>query len=141
MVDTWDENKNSRTITLRPGRNWRAHRAGQYIRVGVPIEGKQFTRTYSISSAPERSDNCITITVKAIEGGRMSHHLVRNLRKGSYLPIGLPQGEFLLPEARPVRPLFVTAGSGITPVMSMLRNYVAVGNCPSRAHPLRAPRL
>ena len=139
VVDTWDETKNARTITLQPGRNWRTHRPGQYIRVGVPIDGKHFTRTYSLSSAPERSDGCITITIKAIEGGRMSHHLVRNVKKGAYLPIGLPQGDFILPEAMPVRPLFVSAGSGITPIMSMLRNYVAVGNMPDVVHIHYAP--
>lgn len=139
VVDMWDETKNARTLTLRPGRNWRTHRSGQYIRVGVPIEGKHFTRTYSISSAPERSDGCITITVKALEKGRMSTHLVRDLRKGAYLPIGLPQGDFILPEAMPVRPLFITAGSGITPVMSMLRNYMVVGNLPDTVHIHYAP--
>ena len=119
----WDETKDSRTITLRPGRGWRSHRAGQYIRVGVPIGGMRHTRTYSISSAPETLDGCITITVKAIMGGRVSHHLVRNVKPGAFLPIGEPQGEFILPDAIPVHPLFITAGSGITPVMSMLRNY------------------
>lgn len=139
VVDVWDETKNARTITLRPGRIWRRHRAGQHIRVGVPIDGKHYTRTYSISSSPERPDFCITITVKAMEGGRMSTHLVRHLRKGAYLPISLPQGEFVLPYAMPVRPLFITAGSGITPVMSMLRDYVAVGNMPDIVHLHYAP--
>ncbi len=139
VVDVWDETKNARTLTLRPGRIWRRHRAGQHIRVGVPIDGKQYIRTYSISSSPERTDFCITITVKAMEGGRMSTHLVRNLRKGAYLPISLPQGEFVLPYAMPVLPLFITAGSGITPVMSMLRDYVAVGNMPDIVHMHYAP--
>jgi len=139
VVDVCDETETSRTLTLQPGRNWRAHRAGQHIRVGVAIGGRQFTRTYSISSPPERGDGCITITVKIIDEGRMSHHLVRNTKKGAYLPIGLPQGDFLLPEAMPVRPLFITAGSGITPIMSMLRNYEAVGNLPDVQHIHYAP--
>jgi ferredoxin-NADP reductase len=121
----WDETRDSRTITLRPGRGWRTHRAGQHIRVGVPIGGMRHTRTYSIASPPEREDGCITITVKAIAGGRVSHYLVRQLKVGSYLPIGEPQGDFVLPDAVPVLPLFITAGSGITPVMSMLRSYAA----------------
>jgi ferredoxin-NADP reductase len=139
VVDVWDETKNSRTLTLQPGKNWRSHRAGQYIRVGVPIEGKHFTRTYSLSSSPERPDGCITITVKALEGGRMSNHLVRALKKGAYLPIGLPQGDFVLPQAAPVLPLFISAGSGITPIMSMLRNYIQVGNMPDTVHIHYAP--
>ncbi len=135
----WDETSDARTITLRPGRNWRRHRAGQFIRLGVPIEGRRFTRTYSISSSPERRDGCITITVKVLDGGRMSGHLVRNLEVGSFLPIGLPQGEFLVPEATPVRPLFLTAGSGVTPVMSMLRTWDIVGNMPDVTHIHYAP--
>ncbi|WCL50128.1 ferredoxin reductase [Leptospira sp. GIMC2001] len=123
VVKVWDETKDSRTITLKPGRGWRNHRAGQFIRVGVPIGGMRHTRTYSISSAPGSKDGCISITVKAIDNGRVSHHLVRDLKVGSFLPIGDPQGEFVLPDAIPVHPLFITAGSGITPVMAMLRNY------------------
>jgi ferredoxin-NADP reductase len=139
VEEVWDETANARTITLRPGRNWRRHRAGQHMRVGVPIEGKRFTRTYSISSSPERRDGCITITVKVLDGGRMSGHLVRNLKVGSYLPIGLPQGEFTVHEAVPSRPLFITAGSGITPVMSMLRTWLLVGNMPDVVHIHYAP--
>ncbi len=105
-------------LRLRPGVNWRGHRAGQHARLGVPIGGMHYTRTYTISSPPERDDGCITITVKAIKDGRMSHHLVRQVKPGDYLPLGLPQGDFYLPDAQPVKPLFITAGSGITPAMS-----------------------
>lgn len=135
----WDDTRDARTITLRPGRNWRRHRAGQHVRLGVPIGGRRFTRTYSISSSPERRDGCITVTVKVLDGGRMSGHLVRSLEVGSYLPIGLPQGDFLVPEATPVCPLFITAGSGVTPVMSMLRTWEIVGNMPDVVHIHYAP--
>ncbi|MEO6469948.1 MAG: ferredoxin reductase [Acidimicrobiia bacterium] len=139
VVEVWDETPDARTITLRPGRNWRSHRAGQHVRLGVPIDGRRFTRTYSISSSPERRDGCITVTVKVLDGGRMSRHMVRALAVGSYLPIGLPQGDFVVPESRPVRPLFLTAGSGITPVMSMLRSWALVGNMPDAVHLHYAP--
>jgi ferredoxin-NADP reductase len=130
----WDETSDARTITLRPGRNWRRHRAGQHLRLGVAIDGHRFTRTYSISSSPERRDGCITITVKVLDGGRMSGHLVRSLQVGAHLPIGLPQGDFLVPESTPVRPLFLTAGSGVTPIMSMLRTWDIIGNMPDVVH-------
>jgi ferredoxin-NADP reductase len=139
VEQVWDETRDARTLTLRPGRNWRGHRPGQHVRVGVPIDGKHYTRTYSIASAPERDDGCITITVKAIEGGRMSRQLVRNVKVGDYLPLGLPQGEFYLPDAQPVRPLFITAGSGITPVMSMLRSLIAQERLPDTVHIHYAP--
>ena len=125
VVGVWDDTADTRTLTLRPGRGWRSHRAGQFVRVGVPIEGKRHTRTYSISSPPARADGCITVTVKAVEGGQVSQHLARKVKVGDYLPLGEPQGEFVLPESMPVHPLFITAGSGITPVMSMLRGCVA----------------
>lgn len=139
VQEVWDETADARTLTLKPGRNWRTHRAGQHLRVGVPIGGKQYTRTYSISSAPERSDECITITVKAITGGRMSHHLVRQLKPGDYLPIGIPQGDFVLPDAVPLRPLFISAGSGITPIMSMLRSLIEQQRLPDVTHIHYAP--
>ena len=139
VEQVWDETRDARTLTLRPGRNWRGHRPGQHVRLGVPIGGKHYARTYSIASAPERDDGCITVTVKAVAGGRMSHHLVRNVEVGDYLPLGLPQGDFYLPDAQPVKPLFITAGSGITPVMSMLRSLVAQERLPDSVHIHYAP--
>ena len=135
----WDETKDTRTLTLRPGLNWRGHRAGQHVRLGVPIGGMHHTRTYTISSPPERDDGCITITVKALAGGRMSHHLVRNVLPGAYLPIGLPQGDFYLPDAQPVKPLFITAGSGVTPAISMVRSLIAQERLPDTVHIHYAP--
>lgn len=120
----WDDTADTRTLTLRPGRGWRRHRAGQYVPVGVSIAGQRHTRTYSISSAPGRDDGCITITVKAVAGGCVSQALVRSLRPGDFVALGQAQGEFVLPEAIPVHPLFITSGSGITPVMAMLRDWV-----------------
>lgn len=139
VVSVWDETADARTLTLKPGANWRSHRPGQHLRIGVPIGGMHYTRTYSISSAPERDDEHITITVKAINGGRMSHQLVRNIKPGDYLPIGVPQGDFYLPDANPVQPLFISAGSGITPIMSMLRSLIAQERLPDVVHIHYAP--
>ena len=123
VEDVRAETADCSTLTLRPGTNWRTHRAGQFVRLGVAIGGQRHTRPYSISSAPGREDGCITVTVKAVPGGRVSEHLIRQVQVGQYLPLGEPQGEFVLPESMPVHPLFITGGSGITPIMSMLRNY------------------
>jgi len=139
VVEVWDETPTARTLTLRPGRGWRRHRAGQHVRVGVPVGGTYHVRTYSISSPPERDDGCFTITVNAAAGGRVSRHLVRSVFPGDYVAVGLPQGDFVLPEAAPARPLFITAGSGITPVMSMLRDYTLRGALPSITHLHYAP--
>lgn len=139
VVEVWDETKDSRTITLKAGANWRNHRAGQHVRVGIPIDGQHYTRTYTISSAPERQDGCFTITVKVLNGGRLSRHIVRNLKVGAHIPVALPQGDFYLPDASPIQPLFITAGSGITPAMSMLRSLQAQQRMPSTVHIHYAP--
>jgi ferredoxin-NADP reductase len=126
-----DETADTRTLTLRPGRGWVAHRAGQHVRIGLAIDGRIMTRTYSIASGEDRADGCITITVKA--QGRVSRALVRDVTPGTYLSIELADGDFVLP-ATPTRPLFITAGSGITPVMSMLRTLAARGELRDVAH-------
>jgi ferredoxin-NADP reductase len=138
IESVWDETKDARTLTLRPGRGWRAHRAGQFVRVSAPVDGRVMTRTYSITSSADRADGCITITVKAVQGGRMSRFLVRDAKPGDYVTLGLPQGDFVLPE-RPTEPLFITAGSGITPVMSMLRTFESRAAMPYAVHVHYAP--
>jgi ferredoxin-NADP reductase len=135
------ETADARTIVLRPGRGWRPHRAGQFVPVTVSAGGQRHVRTYSISTAPgrgERRDD-IAITVKAIPRGIVSNHLVRDVSPGDYVTLGLPQGEFVLPESAPVRPLFLTAGSGITPVMGMLRDLEARGALDDVVHVHWAP--
>jgi len=125
-----DEAPGVRTLTLRPGRGWQRHRAGQHVRVGFAIDGRLATRTYSISSPPERKDRCITITVKA--QGRASRAL-HDAVVGAFVTIGLPQGEFVIGDGVS-RPLFITAGSGITPVASVLRSFAARGAMPEVVH-------
>ncbi|MEO7109966.1 MAG: ferredoxin reductase [Polyangiaceae bacterium] len=133
------ETMDTRTLTLRTGRGWVKHRAGQYVTVGVPVKGRITTRTYSVSSAPERDDGCITITVKLVPNGKASSALFREVKPGDHLAIGLAKGDFTVPET-PVEPqLFVTGGSGITPVMSMLRSFAIRNEMPDVVHVHYAP--
>ncbi|WJV47206.1 ferredoxin reductase [Streptomyces flavofungini] len=113
------EGPGAATLTIRPGRGWSGHRAGQYLPIGVEIDGVHHWRTYSITSPPDDSD--VSLTVKARPDGRVSPHLVHRTPPGTVLRLGPAQGEFTLPEPLPARVLFVTAGSGITPVMGLLR--------------------
>ena len=133
------ETLDTRTLTLRPGRGWTKHRAGQYVSIGVAVAGRITTRSYSISSDPERRDGRITITVKRVQGGLVSNALFRHTKPGDHLTIGLPQGEFTLPEQVPAKVLFVTAGSGITPVMGMLRSLARLGALTDVVHVHYAP--
>jgi ferredoxin-NADP reductase len=118
------ETADAATIWLRTPADWPAHTPGQYVRVGVDVDGVRHWRTYSLTSLPNRRDGRIAITVKAIANGIVSNHLVRRTRPGDVVRLGPPTGDFTLPDRLPRRILFVTAGSGITPVAGMLRDLV-----------------
>ena len=115
------ETPDAATVLIRPGWRWPGHRAGQYARIGVVVDGVHHWRAYSLTSAPDRADGCISITPKIVEAGRVSPHLVRAARPGTIVRLGGVDGAFVLPAVVPDRLLFVSAGSGITPIMSMLR--------------------
>lgn len=112
------ETADSATIAFKPGGTWDTHKAGQYARIGVEIDGVRQWRSYSLSTA-EGHDPAITVTAV----GRVSTQLVRHTQPGDVLFLAPPQGDFLLPSGpRPL--LMLTAGSGLTPVMSMLRTLL-----------------
>ena len=119
------------TLVIRPGRDWPGHRPGQWLKIGVDIDGVRHWRTFSLSS-PSRSDGRLTITVKATADGVVSKHLVHSVRPGTIVRLAEAEGEFTLPEALPGRILFLTAGSGITPVMAMLRHLATISGAASR---------
>lgn len=125
------ETSDTSTVVVRPGRGWRRGLAGQHVSVGVSIEGVWHRRTFSLSSPPGRPDGFIALTVKARPDGLVSRHIVHGLRPGQTLALGHPSGRFVLPDVLPARLLFVTAGSGITPVMSMLRHLAEGGRMPN----------
>jgi ferredoxin-NADP reductase len=124
------ETADAATLVIRSGRGWAGHRAGQYVRVGVDLDGVRHWRSYSLSSPPERADRQITITVKADPSGLVSPYLVRRVTPGTIVHLAAAQGEFTLPEPPPDRLLFLTAGSGITPVAAMLRSLAIRGELP-----------
>ncbi|MFJ9626234.1 ferredoxin reductase [Streptomyces sp. NPDC091280] len=116
------ETGDAATIVIRPGRGWRGHTAGQYVRIGVDVDGVRLWRAYSITSPTNRPDGRVTITVKAIPDGKVSNHLVRRARPGTLIHLDQATGDFVLPPAKPAKVLYLTAGSGITPAMGMLRD-------------------
>jgi ferredoxin-NADP reductase len=124
IVAVHPETRDAATLVIRPGRGWRPHVPGQYARLGVDVDGVRQRRAYSLTSPVLRPDGCITVTVKAIPDGTVSNHLVRRAQPGLVVQLDQATGDFVLPEVRPASVLFVTAGSGITPVMGMLRNAV-----------------
>ncbi|MFJ3921706.1 ferredoxin reductase [Streptomyces sp. NPDC090022] len=116
------ETGDAATIVIRPGRGWRGHTAGQYVRIGVDVDGVRLWRAYSVTSPTNHRDGRITITVKAIPDGKVSNHLVRRVQPGTLIQLDQATGDFVLPQAKPAKVLYLTAGSGITPVMGMLRD-------------------
>jgi ferredoxin-NADP reductase len=108
------------TLAIKPGWEWPGHLAGQYMRVGVVVDGRHHWRAYSLTSEPGRRDGLITITPKLVEGGVVSTHLCTRVRPGAVLRLGGVEGTFVLPDPAPRKLLFITAGSGVTPVYAML---------------------
>ena len=121
----------SATLVIKPGWGWSFDfQPGQYIGIGVEIDGRFHWRSYSLSSAPVRSEGTVAITVKAMPEGFLSEHLVNGLAPGTIVRLESPQGDFVLPDPPPAKMLFVVGGSGITPVMSMLRTLDRRGSVP-----------
>ncbi|MGW7096335.1 ferredoxin reductase [Streptomyces sp. NPDC054874] len=116
------ETGDAATVVIRPGRGWRGHTAGQYVRIGVDVDGVRLWRAYSLTSPTHRRDGRVTITVKAIPDGKVSNHLVRRAKAGTLIQLDQPTGDFVLSQAKPAKVFYLTAGSGITPVMGMLRD-------------------
>jgi stearoyl-CoA 9-desaturase NADPH oxidoreductase len=117
------ETRDAATVVIRPGRGWKGHTPGQYIRIGIDVDGVRQWRAYSLTSSLDRPDGCIAVTVKAIQGGKVSNHLVHRTAPGTIVQLDQAAGEFVLPAELPAKALFLTAGSGITPVMGILRNH------------------
>ena len=116
------ETADAATIVIRPGYEWMGHEPGQYLRIGVIVDGIHHWRAYSLTSDPGRADGCISITPKLVEEGKVSPYFVRGAKPGEIVRLGGVEGTFVLPEPLPKRMLFISAGSGITPIMSMLRS-------------------
>ncbi len=109
------------TVTLQPNRNWRGFEPGQFVQLTLEIDGVRRTRCYSPANSIHREDGCIELTAKAQPGGLVSNRLAL-LAVGDVVTLSQAAGAFALPAQRPRRLLLISGGSGITPVMSMLRS-------------------
>ncbi|MQA09133.1 MAG: ferredoxin reductase [Pseudonocardiaceae bacterium] len=116
------------TLTIRPSRAWRGFTAGQYVRVSVHIDGVRRTRCYSPACSQYRTDGLLELTIKADPHGLVSSYLYANAERGMVLELSQPDGAFTMPANRPHGVLLISGGSGITPVISMLRTLVDEGH-------------
>ncbi|MFL6159619.1 MAG: ferredoxin reductase [Marmoricola sp.] len=124
IVSVIPETRDAATIVLQPGSDWAGHVPGQYLRIGIDVDGVREWRAYSLTHGP-RTDGCISITVKAVPDGKVSNHLVHVARPGTLVHLEQAAGDFVL-DPTATKLLFVTAGSGVTPVVGMLRNLYPV---------------
>ncbi len=123
VVDVRQETGDSATVTIKPGWGF----SGDY------------RRSYSLTSIPRRDKKLLSITVKATPEGFLSSHLVNGVEPGTVVRLATPKGDFALPDPAPGKLLFVTAGSGITPVIAMLRSLKQRGESPDILHIHSAP--
>ena len=125
VVRVESDTPSTKTFVLQPNVLWQGAAAGQYVRVQVEIAGRRESRVYSLSSRP--GARRLAITVKRQPGGLVSNYLHEQVRAGAVLTISQAMGEFVLPAELPAKILLLSAGSGITPVMAMLRDLHARG--------------
>ncbi|MET7769729.1 ferredoxin reductase [Nocardia sp. NPDC005366] len=131
IVEVRKETADSATLVIKPGWGFDfKFQPGQYIGIGILVDGRWHWRSYSLTCPPNwtepdrgarHRDRVISIAVKAMPEGFLSTHLVGGVKAGTVIRLQAPQGGFVLPYPPPEKVLFLTAGSGITPVMSMLR--------------------
>jgi ferredoxin-NADP reductase len=124
VLEVRDETHDVKTFVLRPNARFPAYRPGSYVTLQLSIAGRALERSYSLSSTPTQ-DGLIAFTVKRVPGGLVSNWISDNLRAGDVLTLSAPAGQFVLPHELPPKLVMISAGSGITPVMSMLRQLLA----------------
>jgi ferredoxin-NADP reductase len=121
------ENAHARSITLSvPG--WAGHRPGQHLDVRLTAEdGYQARRSYSIATPTDRES--VTITAELVENGEVSPYLIEVLQPGDSLEVYGPIGGYFIWEGNDIKPLLLVAGgSGIVPLMCMLRHRASLAN-------------
>lgn len=103
------------------------YKQGQYITLRRDFNGEELRRSYSACSSPI-SDSDLRIAVKEVEGGRMSSYLNNGIEKGQVLEVMKPMGNFYteMPASSPKHYVAFAAGSGITPILSLLKTALAV---------------
>lgn len=109
------------TLTLRPNNGWQGFKAGQFVKLSVEIDGIRRTRCYSPANSQFRRDGHLELTIKVDPNGLVSQWLLANATLGMIVQISPAQGEFHIPLPHPRSILLISGGSGITPVISMLR--------------------
>ncbi len=126
VVERRREAADAITLVLKPNRNFAGFTPGQHVNVSVEIHGVRMTRAYSLTDIP-RADGLLSLTIKQIAGGRVSGEFFERIKPGAVLELGPAFGEMVLPQRVQAPLLLAAAGSGITPLMSLIRALAAQG--------------
>ncbi|MCL7752743.1 ferredoxin--NADP reductase [Polaribacter sp. Z022] len=99
-----------------------AFHSGQYLTLKKTINGKEVRRAYSICSSP--TDNYLKVAIKAVENGTFSTYATSELKAGNFIEISEPEGKFILEPSSNKNYIAFAAGSGITPILSMIKDVL-----------------
>ncbi|MFV0576503.1 MAG: FAD-binding oxidoreductase [Vibrio sp.] len=138
-VKKWQETPNAVSFTLQLKDSESTlfdFNPGQFISLGVEIDGKMEYRAYSLSSVPNQ--DFLQLTVKRVEGGKVSNYIVDQLKEGEQVSVLAPQGEFHIQQPHSEKLALISAGCGITPVMSMAKTLLSDENDQTDIHFIHA---
>ena len=121
VVNIVAETRDASTVVIKPTAPWPAHVAGQYVRLGLEIDGVRHWRAYTLTSDPEHVEGLVSVTVKHVAEGVVSPWIIDQLHRGDVVFLGEAEGTFVLPDITPAKVLLVSGGSGVTPIWSLLR--------------------
>lgn len=129
VVDVIHETGTASTVVMRPNGAWTGFQPGQHVQFGVEVNGTRRVRVFSVSSSQaDRKDKTFSVSVKAHPDGYVSQYLHHELKPGTIVYLSQAEGDFVLPSQVPDQLLLLSGGSGITPVMSMVRTLRDTGH-------------
>ncbi len=126
VIENRTESEQVFSLVLKPQKSWPGFKAGQHINIQIEINGIRYTRTFSLSHAPEYHDlsGLIELTIRTQEHGKVTPWLANHLTTCSSINISAARGNFTLPKHKTAL-LFIAGGSGITPFRSFLHSLAA----------------
>ncbi|WP_209063605.1 iron-sulfur cluster-binding domain-containing protein [Endozoicomonas sp. G2_2] len=110
-------------VSVRPNNRWNGFLAGQYVEFAMEIDGRRQRRMFSPAQS-QHADGALEFTMAVNPDGVLTRHIKSSARVGDHVILGNVGGDFHLPETRPEHVVLISAGSGITPVLSMLRTLI-----------------
>jgi len=119
------ESPSVKSFYLKPNSLWKGFLPGQHVEFRIPINGRIEVRSFSFSSHP--SDDHLRFTIKRIPGGRITNYLHDITRVGDLIEISDPYGDFVVHKGIQ-KNLYIAGGSGITPILSHLRELEISGS-------------